>query len=42
MEQIALSEIPAPLQDLFKQVQQTGTPVTVTQHGTPVVTIYPA
>lgn len=42
MEQIALSELPAPLQQLFNQVQQTGTPVTVTQNGTPVVTINPA
>jgi len=42
MEQITLSEFPVPLQHRFNQVQQTGTPVTVTQEGTPVVTIYPA
>jgi prevent-host-death family protein len=41
MQEIAFSELPASLQDLFNQVQQTGNPITVTQDGTPVVTIYP-
>jgi prevent-host-death family protein len=41
MQEIALSELPASLQDLFNQVQQTGNPITVTQDGTPVVTVYP-
>jgi len=41
MQEIALSELPASLQDLLNQVQQTGNPITVTQDGTPVVTVYP-
>ena len=42
MEQITLSELPASLQQLFNQVQQTGKPLTITEDGTPIVTIYPA
>jgi len=42
MEQITLSKLPAPLQQLLNQVQQTGKPLTVTEDRTPIVTIYPA
>ena len=42
MEQITLSELPSELQYWFNQVQKTGKPITVTQNGSPVVTIYPA
>lgn len=42
MHQITISEIPEPLRQLFTQIQSTKTPLTITDHGQPLVVVYPA
>jgi prevent-host-death family protein len=42
MAQIAMSELPEPLQQIISNVQRTGAPLTVTQNGDPIVIVYPA
>jgi prevent-host-death family protein len=39
--QIPISEFPELLQQRLSQVQQTGTPLAVTQNGEPLVVVYP-
>ena len=42
MKNIATSELPETLQQIFAEIQRTKTPLTVTHDGEPLVIIYPA
>lgn len=42
MTQVAINELPESFQRLLLEVEQTKTPLTVTQSGQPLVVIYPA
>lgn len=42
MTQVTIDELPENLQKLLLEVEQTKTPLTVTQAGNPLVIIYPA
>lgn len=42
MSQIDTTELPETLQRLLQQVEETNTPLTITQAGKPLVIVYPA
>lgn len=42
MPQIAIDELPQPLQKLLRQAEETSSPLTITQSGKPFAVIYPA
>jgi hypothetical protein len=42
MGQLSTAELPQALQELFTEIQNTKTPLTVFHNGVPLVVIYPA